>query len=68
MVVEAETRGPKFDCTMEETGLRKVVLFKVHSDKGNNLWDSVHMSCAKGQVGKGDGGRVCALWMSRMRQ
>jgi hypothetical protein len=68
VAIEAGTCGCSVDCAMEETGVRKVVLFEMHSDKGDKFWDGLYMSCSKNKVGKGDGGGVCALWMSRMRQ
>jgi hypothetical protein len=68
VAVEAGSCGCEFDCAVEETGLRKVVLFKVYSDKGDEFWDGVYMSCPETKVVQGDGGGVCTLWMSRMRQ
>jgi hypothetical protein len=68
VAVEAGSCGCEFDCTVEEAGLRKVMLFKVYSDKGDEFWDGVYMSCSETKVGEGDGGGVCTLWMSRMRQ
>jgi hypothetical protein len=68
VAVEAGSCGCESDCAMEETGLRKVVLFKVHSDEGDEFRDGVYMSCSEAKAGKGDGGGMCTLWMSRMRE
>jgi hypothetical protein len=50
VVVEAAVRGCSTDSAVEETGIREVVLFEMYSDQGNEFWDGVCVSCAKGKV------------------
>ena len=63
MVTETELCGCGSDREVEETRLREVMLFKMHPNKGNKLWNCMHLSCTKGQVEQRSSRGMCTLWM-----